>query len=76
MEKIGDYAFENCAGLKTIKFTSKNPPEIGNNAFLGCENLASIKLMSEAENSKNTYIESLASLNIDNMDNYISLENN
>ncbi len=76
VEKIGDYAFENCANLKTIKFTSKNPPEIGNNTFLGCENLASIKLMSEAENSKNTYMESLTSLNIDNTDNYISLENN
>ena len=31
IEKIGDYAFENCSDLKIIKFTSKNPPEIGNN---------------------------------------------
>jgi len=76
IEKIGNYSFKNCPNLGTVKFTSENPPEIGINAFSGCNNLSVIKLLSAAENSKNNYTENLTLLNIDNIEDYITTENN
>ena len=36
MTEIGEYAFSNCKGLKSIYVFAKNVPTIGTDAFDGC----------------------------------------
>ncbi len=46
---IGDYAFQNCTNLKSIKLSSKLST-IGRQAFTGCQNLANITIPSTLKN--------------------------
>ncbi len=46
---VGDYAFANCASLKTVNMANANVAYLGNNAFAYCSKLATISLSSNLE---------------------------
>ena len=43
VEAVGDYAFDGCLSLKTVKF-SENLKDVGYCAFLGCPSLKSVRV--------------------------------
>ncbi len=44
---IGDYAFYNCTSLASVTCWATTPPTLDCNAFLGCENLTTIYVLSD-----------------------------
>jgi len=62
VEKIGSYAFGYCTGLRHLEIPQAK--EIGNDAFVGCENLESISLPDGME-----YIDGSVFMDCDNLTN-------